>query len=171
MFIINHEFDEYEKSHKESESNSEPLLDNQQVLPQFVDIDKDEQKHWCEQNGLDSNTSTTYLSTPQKHAIVRLAAFVQGASVLSVYDEDANKIVQSLFSEFGMSVKDVETCLRSSMMKDGERELKDIVDTLCTVSNKEYLRNLYSKMMHVAYISEDADTINEVRGIFKILNI
>lgn len=141
------------------------------AAPQFVEIKKDIQEEWSRQNGGAETSQSTSLTKKQKYAIVGLMAYVQGASPLSIYDDDANKIMQALFVSLGLSKQEIETFLKQSMQRNGEEEANSIIDTLHTIGDKEYLRALYRKALTVARISESKETIESVRHIFGELNI
>ena len=66
----------------------------------------------------------------QKYAIVSLLAYIQGASAISAYGDEANQIVWSTFSSMGLSKNDVEKMLRLSMNNNPDREINKIVASL-----------------------------------------
>ena len=51
----------------------------------------------------------------QKYAIVKLLAFIQGSSLQSIYDEESCRIIECTIDSLGLSHKEVERILRSSM--------------------------------------------------------
>lgn len=141
---------------------------------QFEEINKEEQKAWrMMQKGFEPeiHPATKVLTDRQKHSVMELLAFVQGTSPLSIYDDEANMIFQETITSLGLTRIEVEKILRQSMSRDGESEADNIIDALHTIEDKEYLRSLYRKVLTVARISEDKDTIANVRNIFNDLNI
>ena len=113
----------------------------------------------------------TDLFTNEKYAIVKLLAFVQGASSASAFDDEANKIVQSTIFTLGLSQGEVEKLLKISMNHSPEVERRRIFDSLNEIRDKNFLRELYHKCDTVANISGDNDTIEMVRDIFESLNV
>lgn len=113
----------------------------------------------------------TDLFTNEKYAIVKLLAFVQGASSASAFDDEANKIVQSTIFTLGLSQGEVEKLLKISMNHSPEVEMRRIFDSLNEIRDKNFLRELYHKCDTVANISGDNDTIEMVRDIFESLNV
>lgn len=111
------------------------------------------------------------LFTNQKYAIVKLLAFIQGASPVSAFDDEANKIVQSTIFSLGLSQDTVVKLLKVSMNHDAEREMQRIFRSLDEIRDRDYLRRLYRKCQTIAEISGDAATIAVTRELFKALKV
>ena len=111
------------------------------------------------------------LFTNQKYAVVRLFAFIQGASPLSAYGDEANRIVQDVFSSLGVSRAEAEKVIRISMRHDAEREFDSIMRSLSEIRDRNYLAALFRKAMRVARLSGDADTMDLTKNVFGQLGI
>lgn len=111
------------------------------------------------------------LFTNQKYAIVGLLAYVQGASALSAYSDEAGSIVQSTIFSLGLSPKDVDRYIKVSLNHDPERNIYRIVASLKEIRDKAYLYDLYHKCRTIADISQDLDTIGFVNDVFEELDI
>ncbi len=107
----------------------------------------------------------------QKYAIVGLFASIQGASPITAYDEDVNKMVQSTIFSLGLSRAEVERYLQMSMSRNPERELNRIIDSLKEIRDKSYINMLYQKCIKIATISGDRETLAVVNLIFKELGM
>ncbi len=107
----------------------------------------------------------------QKYAIVGLFATIQGASPITAYDDDINKMVQSTIFSLGLSRSDVEHYLSVSMKRDPEREFCRIIDSLKEIRDKNYIRGLYEKCIKIANMTQDDDTIAVVNLTFKELGL
>lgn len=95
----------------------------------------------------------------QKYAIVGLFATIQGASPITAYDEEINKMVQSTIFSLGLSRSDVEHYLNVSMKRDPEREFGRIMDSLKEIRDKNYIRGLYEKCIKMARMTRNEDTL------------
>ncbi len=111
------------------------------------------------------------LFSNQKYAIVKLLAFIQGASPLSAFNEEANRIAQSTIFSLGLSQKEVEKVLRISMQRNPEQEIDRIFHSLDEIRDRDYLANLYRKCKVIANISADEDTIEAVDNLFQELKV
>ena len=107
----------------------------------------------------------------QKYALVGLFATIQGASPITAYDDDINKMVQSTIFSLGLSRSDVEHYLSVSMKRDPEREFCRIIDSLKEIRDKNYIRGLYEKCIEIANMTRDDDTIAVVNLTFKELGL
>ncbi|MCI7313304.1 MAG: hypothetical protein MR541_03635 [Prevotella sp.] len=107
----------------------------------------------------------------QKYAVVKLLAFIQGASSASAFDDEANKIVQSTIFSLGLSQSEVEKILKHSMNRNPDDEMRRIFQSLDEIRDRDYLRNLYQKCLKVANISGDYDTIEATKDIFRKLRV
>lgn len=107
----------------------------------------------------------------QKYAIVGLFATIQGASPITAFDDDVNKMVQSTIFSLGLSRSDVEHYISVSMKRDPEREFCRIIDSLKEIRDKNYIRGLYEKCIKIANMTRDDDTIAVVNLTFKELGL
>ncbi len=105
----------------------------------------------------------------QKYAIIRLMAYIQGASPKSAYDDEANRIMQSTVSSLGLSFSDVEKCLKASMNRDPEREINRILSSLDEIRDQDFKDGLYRKCLRIALISEDEEMIATTKHVFREL--
>lgn len=112
-------------------------------------------------------TPSKDLFVNQKYAVVGLLAYVQGASPISVYDEEANRIVQSTIFSLGLSLKEVEKYLKVSMNRNPEILCNRIFDSLSEIRDKKYLAELYKKSMRIARISGNTDCIDFVQDFLR----
>lgn len=95
----------------------------------------------------------------QKYAIVGLFATIQGASPITAFDDDINKMVQSTIFSLGLSRSDVEHYISVSMKRDPEREFCRIIDSLKEIRDKNYIRGLYEKCIKMARMTRNEDTL------------
>jgi len=107
----------------------------------------------------------------QKYAIVRLLAFIHGASPISAFDEEANRIVQTTNFSLGISQSEVEKLLKHSISCNPDQEICRIIQSLDEIRDRDYLHNLYLKCLKVATISDDYDTIETTKDIFRELRV
>lgn len=107
----------------------------------------------------------------QKYAIVKLLAFVQGASPLSAYSDEADKIVQSIISSLGLSKWDVSKIIRISMSHNPEREIEQIFYSLKEIRDRRYLLDLYNICMAIARISKEKDVMIVLEHMFHDLGV
>lgn len=107
----------------------------------------------------------------QKYAIVKLLAYIQGASPESAYNDEANRIIQSTISSLGLSMSEVEKVLKCSMSYDPEREVDHIVRSLNEIRDRKYLYTIYQKCIKVAEISGDRETIEYTKDVFMELKV
>lgn len=111
------------------------------------------------------------LFTNQKYAIVGLLAFIQGASPLSAYSNEANQIVQSTIFSLGLSQQDVEKYLKLAMKHDPERHMNRLINSLKEIRDRDYIKRLYDKSMRIANISGDEETKEMINDIFSELGV
>lgn len=111
------------------------------------------------------------LFTNQKYAIIKLLAFIQGASPSSVFNDEANQITQSAIFSLGLSQSEVERILNHSMCHNPEQEIGRVVQSLSEIRDKNYLRDLYQKCIKIANVSGDYDTIEATKEIFRELRV
>jgi hypothetical protein len=102
---------------------------------------------------------------------VKLLAFIQGSSLQSVYDEESCRIIECTINSLGLSHKEVERILRSSMQHDPEDEMDRIFYSLKEIRDINYLSRLYENCMLIAKRSESEETMILVRSLFKELGI
>ena len=95
----------------------------------------------------------------QKYAIVGLFATIQGASPITAFDDDINKMVQSTIFSLGLSRSDVEHYISVSMKRDPEREFCRIIDSLKEIRDKNYIRGVYEKCIKMARMTRNEDTL------------
>ena len=111
------------------------------------------------------------LFTNQKYAIIKLLAFIQGASPSSAFNDEVNQIAQSTIFSLGLSQSEVKKILNHSMSHNPELEIDRIIRSLSEIRDKNFLRNLYQKCIKIANISGDYDTIEATKEIFKELGV
>ncbi len=111
------------------------------------------------------------LSSDEKYAIVGMLAWIQGASPLSAYDDEANEITQSVVSSLGLSMRDVGKFLSVSLKRDPMREMKRIYSLLSGIRDKNYLADIYKKCMRIADISQDIEAKEVIEDIFRDLGV
>ncbi len=111
------------------------------------------------------------LSSDEKYAIVGMLAWIQGASSLSAYDDEANEITQSVVSSLGLSMRDVGKFLSVSLKRDPMREMKRIYSLLSGIRDKNYLTDIYKKCMRIADISQDREAKEVMKDIFRDLGV
>ena len=107
----------------------------------------------------------------QKYAIIKLLAFIQGASPSSAFDDEANQITHSVIFSLGLSQREVERIINHSMSHNPAQEIGRIMQSLSEIRDKIYLRNLYQKCIKIANISDDYDTIEATKEIFRELRV
>ncbi len=107
----------------------------------------------------------------EKFAIVKVLAFIQGASPKSAFNDEANKIAQSTIFTLGLSQGEVEKILKISMNHSFEQEIQSIFCSLNEIRDRNYLYNLSQKCLNIAEISEDYETIKITEELFKKLGI
>lgn len=106
------------------------------------------------------------LAKEQKHAVVKLLAFIQGSSPQSVYNEEANSICKSILSQLGVSESEKDLILMKSMCNDSEKEIDTIINSLKSLDEK-YLNELHDNCCRIARISGIEDMIKIVETIFE----
>ena len=106
------------------------------------------------------------LTKEQKHAIVKLLAFIQGSSPISASNDEVNTICQSILSQLGVSESEKELILMESMCNDPEKEVDTIVNSLKNL-DKGYLEELFRNCYRIARISGSEDMIKIVETIFE----
>lgn len=111
------------------------------------------------------------LLTNEKYAIVKLFAFIQGASPASAFSDEATQITLSTIFSLGLSKSEVEKVIRYSMSHDSEQEIGRIIQSLDEIRDKDFLRNLYQKCLKVATLSGDYNTIEVTKELFRKLNV
>ena len=103
----------------------------------------------------------------QKYAIVGMLCLIQGASQASAYSEEANNIVWSTIFSLGLSRKDIEKYLRSTMNDSPQYIVRRINDSLLEIRDKQYLEDIYKKCSRVATISGDYEMKILVDDMFR----
>lgn len=107
------------------------------------------------------------MSAEQKHAIVFLLAFIQGASPQSAYSTEANQIVQSIISSLGLSNEEVERVIKASMNRNPDQEIDKAMNALKSIQDSDFIGSLYHKCVRIAEISEQNEIIRIVSNIFE----
>lgn len=102
----------------------------------------------------------------QQYAIIKLLAYIQGASPQSAYSTEANEIVQSVILSLGLSQEEVGKIIQQSMNQDPEKEVDRIMEALCEIKDKDLLSDLYRKSIKLAEISGQKEMIALVKHIF-----
>ena len=103
----------------------------------------------------------------QKYAIVGILCLIQGASQTSAYSEEANNIVWSIIFSLGLSRKDVEKYLGSTMNDSPQYIVRRINDSLLEIRDKQYLEGIYKKCSRLADISGDYEMKILVDDVFR----
>ena len=103
----------------------------------------------------------------QKYSIVGMLCLFQGASQASAYSEEANNIVWSTIFSLGLSRKDIEKYLRSTMNDSPQYIVRRINDSLLEIRDKQYLEDIYKKCSRVATISGDYEMKILVDDMFR----
>lgn len=109
------------------------------------------------------------LPVEQRNAIIKFMAYIQGTSPQSVYNEEANSIVQSVVQSLGLSKDDMASIVLNSMNNDPEQEIDKIMHGLSEIQDKNLVSELYSKSMRLAEISGDRETVGFVKRVFEEL--
>ena len=107
------------------------------------------------------------MSAEQKHAIVFLLAFIQGASPQSAYSAEANQIVQSIISSLGLSNEEVERVIKASMNRNPDQEIDKAMNNLKRIQNQDFINDLYHKCMRIAKITGQNEIVEIVSNIFE----
>ena len=105
----------------------------------------------------------------QIYAIVGLLASVQGASAITAFDEDVNKMVQSTIFSLGLSMSDVERYLKGSVGRNPDQEFDRVIASLKEIRDRNYLFGLRQKCMQIANMTGNPDTIEMVNIVFREL--
>ena len=103
----------------------------------------------------------------QKYAIVGILCLIQGSSQTSAYSEEANNIVWSIIFSLGLSRKDVEKYLGSTMNDSPQYIVRRINDSLLEIRDKQYLEGIYKKCSRLADISGDYEMKILVDDVFR----
>lgn len=107
----------------------------------------------------------------EKYAIIKLFAFVQGASSRSAFNSEANALVGSVFSTLGLSQSEIAKYIELSMRRDSEREADRMMESLNEIRDRNYLRRLFDKAMRIAKISGEQDVIYVVERMINELGL
>lgn len=107
----------------------------------------------------------------EKYAIVKLFAFVQGASSRSAFNNEADALVDAVFSTLGLSRSEIVRCIELSMRHNSEREADRMMDSLNEIRDRKYLRSLFQKAMRIANISGEKEVIYAVECMIKELGL
>lgn len=110
------------------------------------------------------------LSINQKHAIVNLLAFIQGASPLSAYNEKSTQIFQSIIDSLNLSQQEVEKCIKVSMNHDPDIVTNTMMNSLAEIRDRRYINTLHKQCQQIAEISGDRECMEIVENIFQELN-
>lgn len=106
------------------------------------------------------------LFTNQKYAIINILVYAQGANYISVYNDEANSIVDKWCSKLGLTKTDVEKSIRHSMSLSPERSVQIIRDSMIEIKDKAFVRSVYRDVDRIAQISGDIDTIEFMKELF-----
>lgn len=105
----------------------------------------------------------------QKCAIINILAFVQGANSVSVYNDEANSIVNQWLSKLGLSRSEAVESIQFSMSLSPERSIQTIRDSLLEIRDKTFVRSVYRDVDRLARISNDKDTIEFITDFFNYI--
>lgn len=105
----------------------------------------------------------------QKCAIINILAFVQGANSVSVYNDEANSIVNQWLSKLGLSQSEAVESIQFSMSLSPERSIQTIRDSLLEIRDKTFVRSVYRDVDRLARISNDKDTIEFITDFFNYI--
>ena len=106
------------------------------------------------------------LFTNQKYAIINILVYAQGANYISVYNDEANSIVDKWCSKLGLTKTDVEKSIRHSMSLSPERSVQIIRDSMIEIKDKAFVRSVYRDVDRIAQISGDIETIEYIKELF-----
>ena len=106
------------------------------------------------------------LFTNQKYAIINILVYAQGANYISVYNDEANSIVDKWCSKLGLTKTDVEKSIRHSMSLSPERSVQIIRDSMIEIKDKAFVRSVYRDVDRIAQISGDIETIEFIKELF-----
>lgn len=106
------------------------------------------------------------LFTNQKYAIINILAFALGANSVSIYNDEANGILNQWCSKLGLSKAEAEKSIRLSMSLSPEKSIQIIRGSIAEVKDKTFVRSVYHDVEHIAQISGDEDTIEFVKELF-----
>ena len=106
------------------------------------------------------------LFTNQKYAIINILVYAQGANYISVYNDEANSIVDKWCSKLGLTKTDVEKSIRHSRSLSPERSVQIIRDSMIEIKDKAFVRSVYRDVDRIAQISGDIDTIEFMKELF-----
>ena len=105
----------------------------------------------------------------QKCAIINILAFVQGANSVSVYNDEANSIVNQSLSKLCLSQSEAIESIQFSMSLSPERSIQTIRDSLLEIRDKTFVRSVYRDVDRLARISSDKDTIEFITDFFNYI--
>ena len=106
------------------------------------------------------------LFTNQKYAIINILVYAQGANYISVYNDEANSIVDKWCSKLGLTKTDVEKSIRHSMSLSPERSVQIIRDSMIEIKDKDFVKSVYRDVDRIAQISGDIETIEYIKELF-----
>ena len=106
------------------------------------------------------------LFTNQKYAIINILVYAQGANYISVYNDEANSIVDTWCSKLGLTKTDVEKSIRHSMSLSPERSVQIIRDSMIEIKDKDFVKSVYRDVDRIAQISGDIETIEYIKELF-----
>ena len=106
------------------------------------------------------------LFTNQKYAIINILVYAQGANYISVYNDEANSIVDKWCSKLGLTKNDVEKSIRHSMSLSPERSVQIIRDSMIEIKDKDFVKSVYRDVDRIAQISGDIETIEYIKELF-----
>ena len=106
------------------------------------------------------------LFTNQKYAIINILVYAQGANYISVYNDEANSIVDKWCSKLGLTKTDVEKSIRHSMSLSPERSVQIIRDSMIEIKDKDFVKSVYHDVDRIAQISGDIETIEYIKELF-----
>ena len=106
------------------------------------------------------------LFTNQKYAIINILVYAQGANYISVYNDEANSILDKWCSKLGLTKTDVEKSIRHSMSLSPERSVQIIRDSMIEIKDKDFVKSVYRDVDRIAQISGDIETIEYIKELF-----
>ena len=106
------------------------------------------------------------LSKNQKYAIIDILAFALGTNPVSIYNDEANGILNHWCSKLGLSKAEAEESIRLSMSFSPEKSSQIIRSSIAEIRDKTFVRSVYHDVERIAQISGDEDTIEFVKDLF-----